>query len=136
MTDNTSVVSGFHHVALRVSDFDASVRFYTEVLGFTQKLSWGAGDNRAGMLDSGDGVSLELWAGGSAEPAPQGAILHFALRCKDVAAAIDRVRSAGAEVTVEPKDVDIPSDPPTPVRVAFCKGPDGELIEFFQERAV
>mgnify|MGYP000053010412 CR=1 FL=1 len=39
----------------------------------------------------------------------------------------------GAEVTMEPKSLNIPSEPSeTPVRIAFCKGPDGEIIEFFQ----
>ena len=55
---------GFHHVAIRVYDFDATVRFYTEVLGFTDKVRWGEGDNRAIMLDTGDGNYLEVFAGG------------------------------------------------------------------------
>lgn len=32
------------------------------------------------------------------------------------------------------KDVLMLSEPPFPIRVAFCKGPLGEEIEFFQER--
>jgi glyoxylase I family protein len=124
---------GFHHLALRVRDFDASVKFYTEGLGFSEKLSWGEGAKRAVMLDTGDGNYLELFAGGTDEPKPEGAVLHFALRTANCDAAIDQARRAGAEVTVEPKNVDIPSRPAvTPVRIAFCKGPDGEIIEFFQ----
>ena len=124
---------GFHHIAMRVHDFDASVRFYTDALGFREKISWGEDDGRAIMLDTGDGNYVELFAGGTPDPKPEGAVLHFAFRTTDTDAAIERVRSAGAEVTVEPKDVDIPSRPHnTPVRIAFCKGPDGEIIEFFQ----
>ena len=123
---------GFHHIAMRVQDFDASVAFYTEGLGFKEKIAWGEGDKRAIMLDTGDGNYLELFAGGD-EPKPEGAVLHFALRTSDTDTAIERARDAGAEVTVEPKDVTIESRPaPTPVRLAFCKGPDGEIIEFFQ----
>ena len=108
---------GFHHLAIRVQDFDATVKFYTEALGFTEKVAWGEGDKRAVMLDTGDGNYLEVFAGGSDAPKPEGAILHFALRTSDTDAAIERVRAAGAEVTVEPKNVDIPSRPePTPVR--------------------
>ena len=44
------------------------------------------------------------------------------------------VREAGYLITVEPKDVVIPSQPEFPVRVAFCNGPVGEEIEFFQEK--
>lgn len=124
---------GFHHIAMRAHDFDASVKFYTEALGFKEKIAWGEGDGRAVMLDTGDGNYLEIFAGGTADPKPEGAILHFALRTADTDAAIERARAAGAEVTVEPKDVDIQSRPrSTPVRLAFCKGPDGEIIEFFQ----
>lgn len=129
---STPVVSGFHHVAIKARDFDASVRFYTEALGFREKIRWGEGDKRAVMLDAGDGNYLEVFAGGKA-PLPEGVILHFALRTHDPDAAIERARSAGARVTVEPKDVNIQSTPfPVPVRLAFCKGPDGEIIEFFK----
>ena len=123
---------GFHHVAIRSYDFDASVRFYTQALGFVEKIRWGEGPKRAIMLDTGDGNYLEIFANGSAEPKPEGAIIHFAIRTDNVDAAVERARSAGAEVTIEPKDVLIQSTPqPTPVRLAFCKEPDGEVIEWF-----
>ncbi|HEX2037069.1 MAG TPA: VOC family protein [Chloroflexota bacterium] len=128
---------GFHHVAVRVHDFDAALRFYTEGLGFTERISWGEGDRRAAMLDVGDGNYLEVFAGGSAERKPEGALLHVALRTTDCDAAIARARAAGAEVTVEPKDMVIPSRPhETPVRIAFCRGPGGELIEFMQNELI
>ncbi|MFA5863982.1 MAG: VOC family protein [Phycisphaerae bacterium] len=123
---------GFHHVAMRVKDFDASVRFYTQGLGFVEKMAWGQENHRAVMLDTGDGNYLELFAGGSPDPKPEGCLLHFALRTTQCDEAIEQARKAGAEITMEPKNVDIPSNPTTPVRIAFCKGPDGEVIEFFQ----
>ena len=85
------------------------------------------------MLDAGDGNYMEIFADGTNEPKPDGSIIHFALRTSDCDAALERARVAGAEVTMEPKSLDIPSTPHmTPVRIAFCKGPDGEVIEFFQ----
>ena len=124
---------GFHHVAIRAWDFDASVKFYTEGLGFTRKIGWGEDEKRAVMLDAGDGNYLEIFANGSEGKKPEGAILHLALRTTDVDSAMEKARAAGAEITTEPKDVEIQSTPgPTPVRLAFCKGPDGEIIEFFQ----
>ena len=135
---NRAVVGGgFHHIAMRASDFDASVRFYVEGLGFTPKISWGQGDGRAVMLDTGDGNYLEIFAGGAKAAAaqgkpPAGTVLHFALRADSCDGAVDRARRAGATITTEPKDVDIPSTPVTKVRIAFCTGPDGETIEFFQ----
>lgn len=124
---------GFHHVAVKVHDFDAALRFYREALGFAEKVTWGEGDKRAAMLDTGDGSYLEVFAGGPAEPPAGGSLVHFAVRTDDVDGAIERVRKAGMRVTVEPRDVTIPSQPfPVPVRLAFCKGPGGEEIEFFQ----
>ena len=124
---------GFHQVAIRAHDFETTIRFYSEALGFTEKIAWGEGDGRAVMLDAGDENCLEIFAGGKNEPKLEGPVLHFALRTDDCDSALERARSTGAEVTMEPKDIDIPSRPAnTPVRIAFCKGPDGEVIEFFQ----
>ena len=130
-TNTVIAPGGFHHLALKAKDFDASSRFYTQVLGFRPVLNWGQGNSRAVMLDAGDGACLEIFAGGPEKPAPEGALLHFALNCKDPDGAIARVRAAGVEITMEPKTLDIPSQPPATVRIAFCKGPDGEVIEFF-----
>jgi glyoxylase I family protein len=124
--------SGFHHVAIRASNFEATVRFYTEGFGFTERLSWGEGDGRAVLLDTGDGDYLEVFAGGVPGDKPEGAIIHMAFRTDDVAMAVETARAAGAEITVEPKDVVVSQSPATPIRIAFCKGPDGEIIEFFQ----
>jgi len=34
---------------------------------------------------------------------------------------------------MEPQDIDVQAkEQIIPIRIAFCKGPDGELIEFFQ----
>ena len=65
---------------------------------------------------------------------PQGSIRHFALKTDDVDGCVKAVREAGYPITVEPKDIVIPSQPEFPVRVAFCNGPVGEEIEFFQEK--
>jgi catechol 2,3-dioxygenase-like lactoylglutathione lyase family enzyme len=86
-------------------------------------------------LDTGDGNYFEISGGRTAELAPNGHFAHIALRATDCDAVVEKVRAFGAEVTVEPKDVALPSDPPTPIRIAFFKGPDGELIELFDNEA-
>jgi glyoxylase I family protein len=134
VTGHNTVIGGggFHHISMRVRDLQRSVAFYTEGLGFKLRLAWGPEDNRTVLLDTGDGNYLELSGGDSDGFNPTGVIRHFAFRTDDCDVAIEAARAAGAEVTVEPRDVALSSDPPTPVRVAFFKGPDGEVIEFFQ----
>jgi glyoxylase I family protein len=126
---------GYHHVAIRASDFEGAVRFYTEGLGCRLAVRWGEGDRRAALLDTGDGNYVEVFAGGQRAPfeaPPEGGILHFALRTTDCDAAIERARAAGATVTVEPKTLPLESEPKITIRIAFCIGPAGETIEFFQ----
>lgn len=127
---------GFHHVAIRARDFDKSVHFYTHALGFSIKVAWGEKPKRAAMLDTGDGNYLEIFERPEqAPPSDEGIILHFAIRTGDTDAATARAQAAGAVVTVAPKHVDIPITNipgPLPVRLSFIKGPDGEVIEFFQ----
>lgn len=123
---------GFHHLALRVHDFDTVYKFYTEGLGFTEKNSWGEGDKRVALLDTGDGNYLELFAGGVPGEKPEGAYFHVAFRTDDVDAAVEAAIQAGAVVTIAPKDAVLGENPPTPVRIAFVKGLEGEVIEFFQ----
>ena len=129
-------LSGFHHVALRARDFDASLLFYTQALGLTRKLAWGEDDRRAVMLDAGNGNCLEVFAGGADGPKPEGTLLHLAFKTPDCDGSLAAARAAGAVVTQEPTTVTIPSSPPATVRIAFCTGPDGEVIEFFQSRDV
>ncbi len=130
-----SVARGYHHIAMAVKDFDASVAFYTKTLGFTVSRSWGEENERAMMLDTGDGSYLEVFERPNVTlPSDGGPILHFAIRVADCDALLETVRASGAEITNEAKNVDIPSDPAYPVRIAFFKGPDGEIVELFQER--
>ena len=124
---------GFHHLAMTVSDLDKSLSFYVDGLGFKVAKTWGAPEKPAALLDTGDGNYVELFSGRT-EPAGDGMVAHFAIRTDDCTAAIEVARAAGAEVTVEAKNVDIQSDPPFPVRIAFFKGPDGEIVELFEER--
>ena len=131
---NTKIENvGIHHIALAVSDFEASMKFYTEGLGFTQTAAWGEGDDRAAMLDIGNGICFELFANGTAEPQANEKFVHIAFATSDPDSAYKNALAAGAAVHMEPKDVTIASEPPMPVRIAFVKGPDGEILEFFKK---
>ena len=128
-----SFISGIHHVALKcdgAEEFQKTIHFYRDILQLELVRQWGEEASRGAMLSTGNGL-LEIFASG--KKLPQGAIRHFALQTSDPDACIQAVRDAGYTVTVEPKDIVIASQPPFPARIAFCIGPVGEEIEFFQE---
>ncbi|MEY4939580.1 MAG: hypothetical protein RIQ93_1315 [Verrucomicrobiota bacterium] len=126
---------GFHHVCLKTRDWDRTMRFYRDTLGCTEKIAWRAAPERAVMLDTGDGNYIEVFEDLAYVPAAHGSVVHFALRTTRLDEVVARVREFGAKITVEPKNVTLATTNgagPVPIRVSFCEGPGGEVIEFFQ----
>jgi len=128
---------GTHHIAVQSYDWEASLRLYCEVLGMRLVAEFGEPDRKIILLDIGDGSHMEIFAPTDEGLSPEAVscdqvpILHFALATTDTRGAIERVRSAGYEITVEPKDVKLGS---LDVTIAFFRGPSGEIIEFFQTK--
>ncbi len=123
--------AGFHHIALKANNFEASIEFY-KLLGFSVKCSWGEGDERITMLDMGDGTIIELFAGGSNEPA-EGRYFHLAINADDIDFAYNTAIQAGATCKMEPTVINLDSKPsPITINIAFVYGPSGEVLEFFK----
>ena len=124
---------GSHHIALQTKDYEASIAFYTEVMGMEKAVEFQAGGRRIALLDIGDGSHLELFEPMPDKPPPEDAcddiLFHFALATTDIAAALEQVRAAGMEITTELKTVDLG---PLNVTLAFFNGPSGEVVELFQ----
>jgi len=128
---------GFHHVAIKVADFDRAVDFYTTGLGFTSKITWGEGDKRAVMLDTGDGNYLEIFAGGDPNAASEARMIHYALRTTNCEAAHQKALAAGATERMAPKEIHINGQPtPADVKISFVIAPTGEIIEFFENQVL
>ena len=123
---------GVHHLALSAADYDKSIKFYTEGLGFEVVASWGEGTGRAALLDIGNGSHFEIFANGNANAPKDVKFVHFALATSDPDLAYSNALAAGATSQMEPKSLEIPANPPMPVRIAFVVGPDGEVLEFFK----
>jgi len=123
---------GAHHISLQTKDLGASLRLYRDILGMDVAAEFGSQERPMVLLDMGDGSHIEL-VGVQAGPDPSAPanspILHFALATTDTRKSVERVRGAGYEITVEPRDVNLNG---MPVTIAFFKGPSGEEIEFFQ----
>jgi len=128
-------IKGVHHIAIKANgeeQFYKTIEFYKDILGLPLIRRWEKGGALCAMLDTGAGI-LELFSNADSEP-ELGPIRHIAFAVESVDDCIEAVRAAGYEITVEPKDVDIPSDPVYPIRVGFCIGAAGEEVEFFSER--
>ena len=82
------------------------------------------------MLDTGAGL-LEIFAN-APDRLENGALRHLAFDVENTDVCLEAVRAAGYTVTMEPTDIVIASDPPYPARIAFCIGPVGEEVEFFE----
>lgn len=124
---------GFHHIALKASDYEKAYRFYTEGLGLKLYSAWGEGDGRIAMLDLGDGGILELFAGGTDEAPINPCYIHFALGVDDVDAAYETAIRAGAIPKSAPKVVPLDSAPvKLTLNCGFVYGPCGEELEFFK----
>ena len=126
--------AGVHHLALTASDFDKSIKFYTEGLGFELVASWGEGTGRAALLDIGNGSHFEIFANGTKNEQKDAKFAHFAIATTDPDIAYKNALASGAVSHMEPQSLDIPANPPIPVRIAFVIGPDGEVLEFFKVR--
>jgi catechol 2,3-dioxygenase-like lactoylglutathione lyase family enzyme len=125
---------GFHHLSMKEKDLEKSIEFYTS-LGFVERVSWGEAPKRTVLLDTGDHNYFEISQGDPSQIYDEGVFKHIALRVDDCEAALAMARKAGAEVTVETREVTLKSSTPIPIRIAFFKGPDGELVELFQNEA-
>lgn len=127
------LVKGLHHVSMKCSsieEYEKTVDFYKNIIGIPVARTWEAGI----MLDTGSGI-IEIFNDGDGALG-KGVIRHFAFATDDVDACAEAVKKAGYEVFIEPKNIEIASLPAFSARIAFCKGPLGEEIEFFQETTV
>ena len=125
------MITGIHHISMKcgtAEEYRKAKEFYVDVLGFTVRREWPEGM----MIDTGSGL-LEI-GNDRAGIRNIGAIRHIAFATDSTDEIIGKVKAAGYEVFIEPKDIVIRSEPAFHARMAFCFGPLGEEIEFFQER--
>ena len=123
---------GLHHVALICSDYAASKRFYTEILGLeilAETYRAARDSHKLDLAVNGQYV-LELFSFPSPPPRPSypeaAGLRHLAFAVPDVAAAIRHLAAHG--VPCEPVRV----DEFTGRRFTFFADPDGLPLEFYE----
>ncbi|MCK0155191.1 lactoylglutathione lyase [Alcanivorax sp. S6407] len=118
------------HTMLRVGDLDASVAFYTDVLGMHEIRRREYPEGRftnvfVGYQPESEGAVLELTCNWDQSCYDLGTGYgHVALAVDDVYAACERIRERGGKITREPG----PMKHGTTV-LAFVEDPDGYKIE-------
>jgi catechol 2,3-dioxygenase-like lactoylglutathione lyase family enzyme len=60
---NSRERSGCCHIEVGVKDFDKTLNFYIEGLGFKQRLYWLEGDKRVALLHTDTGILLQICEG-------------------------------------------------------------------------
>ena len=126
--NNACQILGMHHISMKCADkmqFEKAVAFYKDILGFTEERRWAEGV----MLRVGS-ARLEIFCNGEGIR-ELGAIRHFALETKNVDELAAKVKAAGYQVFIEPKNITIASQPQFHARMAFFYGPLGEQVELF-----
>lgn len=121
------------HTMLRVRDLDASIRFYTGLLGMRllRRMDFPEGRFTLAFVGYGpeDGTTvIELTYNYDHGPYEIGTGYgHIALETSDIYATVEQLRAGGALITREPGPMKHGK-----THIAFLKDPDGYLIELVQ----
>ncbi len=121
-------IKGLAHIGIRVRDMEASLAFYTKLLGFTLTHRQMAGTSELAFLQNGTCL-LELIHPQNYDERTPGQIDHVALEVQHIEQIVDFLKKNGvidpsAEIGEMPNLLD-------GVKNIFFCGPDGERIEFF-----
>lgn len=122
-----TVIDRFHHLFVEPADYDASLRFYSDVLGWAITDDWGGNGSERGAMLSGGGIKVVIAE--RAPGAPRGmegakvARFNVHLDIHDIDARF-RAIPKGEHIVIEPE--------PTHwgTRWFVVRDPDGNLLAF------
>jgi catechol 2,3-dioxygenase-like lactoylglutathione lyase family enzyme len=112
------MIDRFHHLFINPADYDGSIAFYRDVLGWAVTRSWGGDGEGRGAVLSGGGMKVVIAERGDADVQPD---IHLDIH--DVDARFRRMPS-GAHVLREPEET------PWGTRWFVVRDPDGTVIAF------
>ncbi len=141
------MIHGIHHTAISTGDIERALRFYRDLLGFTEVFSsaWEVGTEevdrivglqnssaRVVMLKAGN-ACVELFQYETPRPKPSEAnrpvsdhgITHLCLQVTDIAAEYARLKAAGMVFHCPPQTR-------SGLRVTYGRDPDGNVVELLE----
>jgi lactoylglutathione lyase len=121
------------HIGVVVKDLDATIRFYTEVVGLTVKSRFTHTNGVLqlaflGFADSEE-TEIELIQGYNDNLPNEGKVHHFAVTVDDIEAEYERIKQLNVPFI---PGFDTITTLPNGHRYFFIYGPENEFIEFFQ----
>jgi lactoylglutathione lyase len=124
-------VTKIEHVGIMVSSIEKSVEFYEKVVGLTHLETAGHVNpaiRLAFLAFPGQrNVELELIEGYAAKLPSEGQVHHVAFGVDDIESEYRRIQSLNVD-QLDPELTTLPNGS----RYFFFRGPDGEVLEFFQ----
>lgn len=124
----------FLHTMLRVRDLEASVKFYTEMLGMKELRRNDVPDGKytlvfVGYANNPDQAVVELTYNYGTDHYEIGtAFGHLAIGAPDIASLCSKIKASGGKVTREAGPVKFGT-----TIIAFVEDPDGYKIELIQQ---
>ena len=115
--------AGLRHVALFVENFDATVQFYTELMGM--QLEWQPDPDNIYLTSGNDNLALHRYRGGAREASTQ-RLDHIGFIIDSMAQVDDWHRF------LKSHQVTIKAEPRTHrdgARSFYCQDPDGNLVQ-------
>ncbi|ASA24848.1 VOC family protein [Paenibacillus donghaensis] len=140
-------VKGLSHVAIQARDYNATITFYIEVLGFKLGHHWSLPlfqIKEASMLISPDQrTCIEIFDNDAVIPAQgkkalseediaHGALLHLAFYVDNVDEIFQKALAHGAKTFIAPDYLSL-GEPPLLIKNAVIHSPNGEIIEFIED---
>ena len=124
---NKGKVLGLAHIGVMVKDIDASMDFYTNILGFEVQSVQDLGRSKLVFLQAGTCV-IELVPVSETADRPIGPVDHICLEVEDIGPFVERLKEKGVKLEKENySDIGLFGG----IRNIFFRGPDDERIEFF-----
>lgn len=126
-------IRGIDHIALNAFDYETTLSFYRDMLGFRQLNSVSTDDFKATYLEIAQGVRLEIFdlknkAIQMERTDLDVGVKHFAFSVENVKLHAKQLEEAGVEIILPYTELEN-----FKAKVVLFKDPDGNTVEFCEE---
>lgn len=126
-------IKGIDHIALNAFDYETTLSFYRDTLGFRQLNSVSTDDFIATYLEIAQGTRLEIFdlknkAIQMEKTDCDVGVKHFAFRVENVKLHAKQLEEAGIEIVLPYTELEN-----FKAKVVLFKDPDGNIVEFCEE---